>query len=79
MAAAYGNLTAVKILLRRGANALARNSDGQTPIEAMIDDDEELIDRDGNVVVGIVKQRLCKRWQQTRELLRQAMKTHATG
>ncbi|KAF5720739.1 serine threonine kinase, partial [Fusarium mundagurra] len=58
MAAAYGNLTAVKILLRRGANALARDSHGQTPIEVMIDDDEELIDRDGNVVVGIVKQRL---------------------
>jgi hypothetical protein len=73
MAAAYGNLTAVKILLYRGANPFARDNTGHTPIEDIDDDDKELVDKYGNAVVGIVRQRLYKRWQETREVLRRAM------
>ena len=75
MAAAYGNVTVVKVLLHRGASPFARDGTGHTPIEDIDDDDEELMDKYGNLVVGIVRQRLCRRWQDTRETLRRAMES----
>jgi hypothetical protein len=73
LAAAFGNVTAVKVLLHRGAGPFARNGNGHIPIESIDDDDEELLDKDGNVVVGLVRQRSYRRWRDTREVLRRAM------
>ena len=74
LAAAYGNITAVKVLLRRGASPVVTDKHDKRPIDD-IDDDEEVINTDGNVVVGIVRQRLLKRWHDMKEVLRRAMES----
>jgi Ankyrin repeats (many copies) len=73
LAAAYGNVTAVKVLLHRGASPFVKDGTGRTPIEGIEDDDGEVWDIHGNVVVGIVRQRSLRRWRDTRQVLRRAM------
>jgi ankyrin repeat protein len=76
LAAAYGNVTAVKVLLHHGANPFVEDASGQTPIEHVDGDDDEVMDIHGNVVVGIVRQRSLRRWREACEVLRQAMELH---
>ncbi|KAE9370209.1 ankyrin [Stipitochalara longipes BDJ] len=70
IAAAFGNVTAVKTLLRRGANPFLTDKNGNTPYDLIPDDDDE--DReDGSL--GLVKQRSNRRFHDLRQLFRQSM------
>ncbi|KAF2680891.1 ankyrin [Lentithecium fluviatile CBS 122367] len=77
-AAMYGNVTAVKVLLRHGADPWVRDKMGSRPVDD-VDDDGELVDVNGNEVVGIVRQRLLRRWRETRVVLREAMQSSGRG
>ncbi|KAH8692514.1 ankyrin repeat-containing domain protein [Phaeosphaeriaceae sp. PMI808] len=72
LAAAYGNITAVKVLLRRGASPTVTDKDDGRPIDD-IEEGEEIIDKYGNLVVGVVRQRLLRRWRHAKEILRRAI------
>ncbi|KAF3910478.1 Ankyrin-2 [Dactylellina cionopaga] len=74
LAAASGNVTAVKILLQRGANPFTVDAQGDTPIDQVTDDGQEIVDIDGNVIQGILRQQLLTRWREIRQILWLAMK-----
>lgn len=57
-AAVYGNLTPVNILLYRGADSFALDSNGLKLIEGIDNNVKELVDLYDNAVVGILRQRL---------------------
>jgi len=70
IAAAFGNVTAVKILLRRGANPFLTDKNGNTPVDLIPEEDDE--DRyEGRV--GLVKQRSVRRLHDLRQAFHQAM------
>jgi len=76
IAAAFGNVTAVKILLRRGANPFLTDKNGNALIDLIPDDDDE--DRHEGAG-GLVKQRSNRRLHDLRQVFHRSMEEAIKG